>query len=1041
MTFEERLIIIRKIRNGVKDIDPEKLRIVLKEFPYELQYLAEDVIKDRETINLIASRVWDDFNADTATEEEIENIKILINKINNPDILALIKFEHIPILSSIIKSQDSLEKVEIKQLPQEIKQILKKRKLTFEDLKNYPHWKPYLRGKNCEELFEEKYKYEFRFLGDQVINVGFRDPETLEQMLDREYKMAIWYAKAKFIPSHIVMLNISFDDIDKFLQNKDKWAKLVGNADYQNDDAKLSLLKVCYALGVFENQKEGYETIDHLINRLPQQLEDQEYQKLEKIAGIETVYQKINEERYIFKRKEYLEALNHVLLIDLLTEKGIGSTVLTPEQYEELLKGKQNNNSRERISERLTAEEIRKMVVKEGDSYIVKSKANGYELRKKLLYQIGVKPDNPLTKEQYKQLDRLGAEYVKKIFTKQDDGTYKFNMRVEATGNGEVFLHEGQDLKNRNLEEISKVNKKLFDYTRVILQESGLITEANMLGANVRQNINMVLDEAQYNKVLREAEAIKEATKEGYQKETVRYEKVAITDPKTEKEIIKAIIRQDLDVAGVMTPEKLHRIFDKLRINYDEHFAKFLSKYIDQIEKNPILYDRIGNIQERYPEIKEMSPGKEITPAVALVYITSQKYRTVPGFEKGAEYARMFGYSPEKYHRAVAIWDEARRREASSIPRVVETLENGWSYEVLRLDDPLGIFVEELTNCCQALNGAGESSMEHSMKRPNGRVLVIRDNNGEIAAQGWLWEEKESGKRVICIDNIEVSASKRSSEDKAKIKETLETFVAQLVKTDGQRMARLLKEGRITQKQYESNQLTTVTIGLGHSDIKFSDKQRVRVYTDAGAQAILYEREVDTMKANLATEILALHQDELDEKAGKQISPTDIKTIKNIEREAYNDNPELLIMGQKRTVEELGKLYGYKLEEMHLIKGVDWYMVYAETAEKVHILDTAKTPKSGIVRKSAQEREAAYKMILEKALAGKILITEARESTAYKTVQRMIARKQNRYDIQVIKDQKSTDFRNEASHHLMLSVSERKGRGEPTNSSKWAFGG
>lgn len=77
MTFEERLIIIRKIRNGVKDIDPEKLRIVLKEFPYELQYLAEDVIKDRETINLIASRVWDDFNADTATEEEIENIKIL----------------------------------------------------------------------------------------------------------------------------------------------------------------------------------------------------------------------------------------------------------------------------------------------------------------------------------------------------------------------------------------------------------------------------------------------------------------------------------------------------------------------------------------------------------------------------------------------------------------------------------------------------------------------------------------------------------------------------------------------------------------------------------------------------------------------------------------------------------------------------------------------------------------------------------------------------------------------------------------------------
>ncbi|HOJ78779.1 MAG TPA: DUF4116 domain-containing protein [Bacillota bacterium] len=1029
--------------------DPEIIELAASQDRRTLVYAGEKLKDDDEFIIKISEVIWNGFDRDQVTKEELEDLRVVIKKIADHERLAKITLKEIPLLSSIIKNNESLAKVDREKLPQEFQELLKERRVTFKDLKRNPHWKQYLAGKNCEELFDEKYRYAFRYLGDRVINLGIREPEKLERMINNysEHIMAIWQAKAKFIPSYIIMKNMPINDIDKFIQNKGKWAELAGNAEYQSDDVKLSLLKVCYALGVFENQKKGYTTIKRLINSLPQQLESQEYQKLEAIAGIETVYKKITEERYVFRREEHIETLNYLSLMNALAAKGITNTVLTPSQYADLLIGSQNNNR----EYGLTPINIREMIGQDGENFIIKSKPNGYVLSKNLLYQIGAKPDKPLTKDQYEQIDKLGAECLKKIFTRQKDGTYRFNMRVVTTEKGELFLHEWQDPKGKNIAAISNTNKKLFDYTRIILRESGLTAEANMLGANARQNINLIIEEVQYNKVLKEAEAIKDNTKKGYQRETVRYEKIETLEPEIEKAIVKAIFEQDIHIKGLMTPKDVHRVFDKLTINYDKRFGEFLGKYIDQIIEDPIS-KQIRNIQERYSEIVQMNPGKEITLATALTYITNKKFMIVPGFEKGAEYAKNYGYSQEQFQRALEIWKEAREREASSIARVKGKLGNGCSFEVLRLDDPLGIFVGELTNCCQALDRAGQSSMEHSMKKLNGRVLVIRDDHGEIVGQGWLWEEKAHGKRVICIDNLEVPHNKNSRENEVKIKETVEEFVRELVKADDERMTKLLEEGKLTKAQYESNQLTMVTIGLKNSDVDFSEKQRVgneelilprgNVYTDAKEQAILYKKEVKTVRDNIATGILAIHRDELNEKVGHQISLTDIQTIRNIEMEAYNDNHEMIMMANISTVEELGKLHGSNPEELHVIIGVDWYMVYVENGEKIRLLDIAKTPKTGIMKKSVQERETAIERIFEKIAAGKTLIVKEEERMADKTVQQRFAGKRNQddYNIQELKALKEKN-REKILHQMMLRVSEREGRGKPTNSSERSFGG
>ena len=84
------------------------------------------------------------------------------------------------------------------------------------------------------------------------------------------------------------------------------------------------------------------------------------------------------------------------------------------------------------------------------------------------------------------------------------------------------------------------------------------------------------------------------------------------------------------------------------------------------------------------------------------------------------------------------IYNYGKQRTFSSIPRIENKVE-GYSYEILRLDDPLAMAIGTLTDCCQELGDAAEVCMEHSMVDNNGRVFVIRDDEGNIIAQSWVW--------------------------------------------------------------------------------------------------------------------------------------------------------------------------------------------------------------------------------------------------------------------------------------------------------------
>ena len=89
-------------------------------------------------------------------------------------------------------------------------------------------------------------------------------------------------------------------------------------------------------------------------------------------------------------------------------------------------------------------------------------------------------------------------------------------------------------------------------------------------------------------------------------------------------------------------------------------------------------------------------------------------------------------------------------------PDGIELKTGKYYYELLRLDDPRAMSVGFESDCCQALDHAAESCMEHSMVSKNGRVFIITNEKNELVAQSWVWRNKN----VLCFDNIEIPDKK-----------------------------------------------------------------------------------------------------------------------------------------------------------------------------------------------------------------------------------------------------------------------------------------
>ena len=172
--------------------------------------------------------------------------------------------------------------------------------------------------------------------------------------------------------------------------------------------------------------------------------------------------------------------------------------------------------------------------------------------------------------------------------------------------------------------------------------------------------------------------------------------------------------------------------------------------------------------------------------------------------EKCCELAKVvgrYGYSQEQFE-TLQRWFEKGIQKGSNLSAFPDNPKGKIKFELLKKDNPLGAVLGNITNCCQRIDDAGESCVEHGMSDPNGGFVVFKYEN-RIIGQAWVWYNKSMEK--LCFDNIEIPNSAKD-----------------LVKKNGKEFKDCLTRAAksISESMTKAgHKVSLVTMGKGYNDL------------------------------------------------------------------------------------------------------------------------------------------------------------------------------------------------------------------------------
>ena len=473
-------------------------------------------------------------------------------------------------------------------------------------------------------------------------------------------------------------------------------------------------------------------------------------------------------------------------------------------------------------------------------------------------------------------------------------------------------------------------------------------------------------------------------------------------DKQKNKDSVRMVrkILEKAQIPRILTPEKAHQMFDSFAMEYNPDFVRFFNDNIEEILSNSEYTKDIATIQRQFKDIVRTNAGRRLTLDVAQDYIKCIVYTDIEvGNEGVAEQAKIAGYSQKDFEAIQSLFNEGEVRDFSSIPRIQGSTK-GYTYEMLRCDDPLALTIGTLTDCCQEIHGAGQTSMEHSVVSPDGRVFCVRDAEGRLVAQSWFWRNQYTG----CFDNIEIphrifELYEKEHPDvgrKGLTTDVLEVYkkaAQDLMQEDARVYQELLDNGTITQEQYDALLFGKVTIGLGYNDIadairadktihEETDKVGVKgtdrlphPYTDASTQYTIAERE-GTIKSE--HENLYVHEDDVPVYDGTNMSSTVLLTMKRMEQSTERDNLAYLsersdeenLPKPQRIINSIAREYGLDPNDTRVMATARIALIYSKDKDnKVKIGELLSSPlKTGLTEEQKQKATAHIMHQVKKAL-------------------------------------------------------------------------
>lgn len=240
-------------------------------------------------------------------------------------------------------------------------------------------------------------------------------------------------------------------------------------------------------------------------------------------------------------------------------------------------------------------------------------------------------------------------------------------------------------------------------------------------------------------------------------------------------------------------------------------------------------YRAIISIVENWEKMSELIKPLKLKEAVEL--IKSQIYYQGPMKNTALAKAMANCGVPEEYADGFGITWLYTHVIPSIYPNQEKFLKDGYIGQFLDRNDPTGLLLGSLTDCCQQIGGAGENCALNGALGFSSGFFVVRNPKGVVIAQSWVWATDNG----FCFDNIECRDGAWDSETKIRVYDIIRNIYGQAA-----RCLISLWGGK-------------VTIGKGYSDkgllSKYKKDQDPLVpnsfpessYRDSNSQVILAE--------------------------------------------------------------------------------------------------------------------------------------------------------------------------------------------------------
>lgn len=208
-----------------------------------------------------------------------------------------------------------------------------------------------------------------------------------------------------------------------------------------------------------------------------------------------------------------------------------------------------------------------------------------------------------------------------------------------------------------------------------------------------------------------------------------------------------------IDIKRIKLNENGEPIINK-KLN-DFMFGSNLSD--DNTNINRLLQDKIPEFEKRFADIYNgwetiyQNLNGNVTVVRILKWFEENKVLLNPDEYRLSPVLSEIGTNERNLSKARQLYNDMKNRGFSTIPKVSGSYnEEEYTYEMLDLDDPLGLVVGYITRCCFLIDGASKSALFHSAQSKDGRIFVVK-KDGELIAQSWVWRNGN----LVCFDNVE----------------------------------------------------------------------------------------------------------------------------------------------------------------------------------------------------------------------------------------------------------------------------------------------